>query len=518
MCLQRLIDLLDNLGNRLESMDFVDHDNDTCDYFDLTSDDVWNSSPSDLIAIQLNIRGLINKQKDLTNLINRIAGKEKVDLIMLHETWITQSNSHLVNIPGYHHYFQTRSGKKGGGVSILVSNELSSRPCNEWYINETYMECIAVEIKLPGKTIIASSVYRLPNTDHKKFTKTFYDFCKHIARKSLYNIIGLDHNLDLLKSDKHTNTQLFSEGVLENSLLPCITRPTRISKSRATLIDNIIINREIYNNLRCGVLISDLSDHSPCIMSWSGIQKNKKKAISFISKNLDAKQLTALKEDLNINWKHLHETNDVNELFQLFHNHLLSTIEKYTEEKIIKIPFKRIMYEPWLTKGIMVANQKQLKLYKEWLKNKSAILHDRYKQYRNTLKRIKHIQKQTFFTNQCDRYKQNSKQLWCIINDMYSRNNDKTTSINYITIDGIKHYQSDKISAEFTQHFALIGENLSKSTPNSVLRIDAYLNKIKLNAKSIYLYPCTTDEIKGLIMSLKQKKSSGHDGISNIVL
>ena len=33
MCLQRPIDLVDNLGNRLDSMDFVDHDNDTCDYF-----------------------------------------------------------------------------------------------------------------------------------------------------------------------------------------------------------------------------------------------------------------------------------------------------------------------------------------------------------------------------------------------------------------------------------------------------------------------------------------------------
>ena len=102
---------------------------------------------------------------------------------MLQETWITQPNSHLINIPGYRHYFQSRSGKKGGGVSLLVSNELSSRTCNDWYINETYIECIAAEIKLPGKTIIASSVYRPPNTDLKKFTMTFYDFCKCIAKK-----------------------------------------------------------------------------------------------------------------------------------------------------------------------------------------------------------------------------------------------------------------------------------------------------------------------------------------------
>ena len=114
---------------------------------------------------------------------------------------------------------------------------------------------------------------------------------------------------------------------------------------------------------------------------WSGIQKNKKQVLSFTSKNLDVKQMASLKEDLNINWKNLHESNDVHESFQLFHNHLLCSIEKYTEEKIVKIPFKCVMREPWLTKGIVVANKKQLKLYKEWLKNKSAISHDMYKQY-----------------------------------------------------------------------------------------------------------------------------------------
>ena len=228
--------------------------------------------------------------------------------------------------------------------------------------------------------------------------------------------------------------------------------------------------------------------------------------------------MDSLKEDLKINWNTLHDSKDVNESFQLFHHHLLSTIDKYTEEKIVKIPFKRILKEPWLTKGIVVANKKQLKLYKEWLKNKSAISHERYKQYRDTLKRIKRTQKQNFFTNQCDRYKFNSKQLWHIINDMCGRNNDKTTSINCITIEGIKHYQSEKISTEFAKHFASIGECLSKSTPTSVIGIDTYLNKIKSNTKSIYLYPCTIDEIKVLIMSLKQKKSSGYDGISNILL
>ena len=52
-------------------------------------------------------------------------------------------------------------------------------------------------------------------------------------------ILGLDHNLDLLEHSIHPKTQEFLEYILDQNLLPAITKPTRISKTSATLIDNI---------------------------------------------------------------------------------------------------------------------------------------------------------------------------------------------------------------------------------------------------------------------------------------
>ena len=52
-------------------------------------------------------------------------------------------------------------------------------------------------------------------------------------------IIGLDHNMDFLKSHVHVPTNDFIEEILTTGLLPTISRPTRITKSTATLIDNI---------------------------------------------------------------------------------------------------------------------------------------------------------------------------------------------------------------------------------------------------------------------------------------
>ena len=54
-------------------------------------------------------------------------------------------------------------------------------------------------------------------------------------------IIGLDHNLDFLKADKHHATNDFIQNNLDFGLIPTITRPTRITNTSATLIDNIIV-------------------------------------------------------------------------------------------------------------------------------------------------------------------------------------------------------------------------------------------------------------------------------------
>ena len=302
MCIHRKEKLTDNLGNRLVQLDFVDKNNDTCDYFELINDNIWTCSKNDITALQLNIRGLLNKQSSLTDLIAKIAGKHKLDIIMLQETWLTQTNYNLVNIPGYKHFCQFRFGHKGGGVSILVSNELTCRQNNHLCHKESFLESCSVEIQLPQTKLVVSSVYQPPNTTESKFNSLFEKLIKAISKASKYSLIGLDQNRDLLNSNLHKPTQAFIENVLSNSHIPCITRPTRITKSTATLIDNILVSRDIYNSINCGIAISDLSDHFPCIITWPNIIKNRKNNLTFETKKVDEKFLPGIKNELSINW------------------------------------------------------------------------------------------------------------------------------------------------------------------------------------------------------------------------
>ena len=519
MCVHNLKKPADHLGNSLNPLSFIEDECDSCDYLDPSEGMTWHSTRKDLTLLQFNIRGLINKQNDLLGLVNKITGKNQLDIMMLQETWISNSNEHLVNIPGYKVYLNNRARKKGGGVAVLVNSELKSRKLPDLCINEPHFESCLVEIQLDSCKIAAGSIYRPPNTTEKSFIKSLSNTITKLKQTKHEIAFGLDHNLDLLKSHSHTPTHQFLDLILEKDCIPTITRPTRITKSTATLIDNLIIGRNIFTSQKSGIILNDLSDHFPCIMTLTDMLKNKNDYTEFVSRKIDSKHINQIVDTLNIDWTTHLGNFDTEKSFKLFHDKVNQTLESFTEEKLIKISNKRIIKEPWLTKGIIKASNKQLQLYKNWLQDKdNDVLYERYKQYRNGLKQIKRKAKTEFYTKQCERYKQNSKQLWRLINGVIGKNTDKSCVISYLTIKGVRTYHAKRIRNEFANFFSKIGENLSKNTKPSMHSIDHYLNKIPVNTKSIFLYPCDSQEIKKVITNLKGKHSSGYDGISNHLL
>ena len=62
-------------------------------------------------------------------------------------------------------------------------------------------------------------------------------------------ILGMDHNLDLLKCTTNNITQDFVECNAKYGLTPIINIPTRITKTSATLIDNIFISKNLLENI-----------------------------------------------------------------------------------------------------------------------------------------------------------------------------------------------------------------------------------------------------------------------------
>ena len=81
-----------------------------------------------------------------------------------------------------------------------------------------------------------------------------------------------DYNIDLLKSSVHSPTLAFLEMMYDKSFYNLISRPTRITNTAATLIDNIYTNSVSFDKDKfSGVLTSDISDHFYGILHVSDI-------------------------------------------------------------------------------------------------------------------------------------------------------------------------------------------------------------------------------------------------------
>ena len=75
----------------------------------------------------------------------------------------------------------------------------------------------------------------------------------------------MDQNLDLLKSHIHLQSQTFLENTLDANLIPTVTRPTRITKGSATLIDDIYISNQFNYKFDSCILLSNILDHMPTL-------------------------------------------------------------------------------------------------------------------------------------------------------------------------------------------------------------------------------------------------------------
>ena len=71
----------------------------------------------------------------------------------------------------------------------------------------------------------------------------------------------MDQNLDLLKNHIYSQAQTFLENTLDANLILTVTRPTRITKHSATVIDNIYISNQLNHKFDLCILLSYISDH-----------------------------------------------------------------------------------------------------------------------------------------------------------------------------------------------------------------------------------------------------------------
>ena len=367
-------------------------------YIDVNNIDHFLQTPTTygLNVTHINCCSLSKNFGALKNLLNSVA--TKLPTIALSETWLTKTNESIFQLPGYSFVLQSREKKIGGGVAIYIDNTYTFHLRNDLIISSDVLESIFVEVeRAKAANIIIGCIYRHPNTYVMDFNSQLTKLLDKINQNpNKPSILTGDFNLNLIKADTHPQTNDFLSIMTAHSFIPTITKPTRITSTTATLIDNVFINCITAKYARC-ILCSDISDHLPIMVKINLIAPKKFKCPKkapyerYLPETINTFKMDLGNANWNLNTHHLNipvgTTNfnpgDCYTRFLETFSHIFNAHFPLTETK----HKKNLKHNTeWITSGLMNPCVKKLNLYKQTVKNPLDLaLKEQYKTYRNKL-------------------------------------------------------------------------------------------------------------------------------------
>ena len=145
-------------------------------------------------------------------------------------------------------------------------------------------------------------MYRPPNTQVEQFSKHIKEIVNQagdITGKSMPEIVlGMDHNIDLLKGVHHVPTHEFIKLMSELNVLSTITRHRRITHHWTTLIDNIYVSEQLHRSFESVIIIDDMLDHLPLIAILEQTKVLNRDPITFTSHCLNEDKLIIVRHRL----------------------------------------------------------------------------------------------------------------------------------------------------------------------------------------------------------------------------
>ncbi|XP_065651287.1 uncharacterized protein LOC136079476 [Hydra vulgaris] len=332
-------------------------------------------------------------------------------------------------------------------------------------ISDADKEVLTIEILAKKtKNILLSCCYRPPSGEINSFKSFLITdiITKCTIEKKLNYIIG-DINLDALKYHVNSKINSFYNDLFEKGAIPLINKPTRVTLKSVSLIDNIMTTDTFNESLKKGLIKNDVSDHFPIFFSINtDIEQLQIKKPIILKRCFSEVNIASFNEQLSLlHWKHINFSSEANVVYNSFF---------------------RTFYE------VYDANFPQ------------------YKSKKNLKKK--------YYSNLLEKFKNNAKRTWQILNEITGNKKIKTCNLpKFIKNNDDFLYNPKDIANQINNFFVTIGPNLEKNIPiitNTIndlnLPIISILNNFELSIK----------EFECAYKMLKINKSIGPDQINGI--
>ena len=355
----------------------------------LSNDVKQNPGPpvdAELSIFHLNSRSMRQKVDYIESICN------EADIICLTETHLDENiKNQEIYIEGYCEMpFRKDRNSSGGGVIVYTNNNLNvkSRPDLDFD-----GEVIWLEIDMPRCKLLLCTVYRPPNAE-VSFWDNFQQSVENALNSSQYVVITGDLNIDLLTNHENRLVNLIRLHGLKN----LITEPTRISNTRQSLLDPILVSTHCDIHDSFVIPVNRLmSDHEATIVFVKfPLNCNKTyKRLVYDYKNADFE--TCNECISSFNWETiLSIDNSMDKNCQNFTDKFIEFIKKCVPQKEVIIrPKDKIWFNSELRKEI----RKRDRLHKQARKSKTVHDITKYKKQRNHVNNLKKFAKEQFYLN-----------------------------------------------------------------------------------------------------------------------
>ena len=467
---------------------------------------IWSCN-NIISVIHWNIRSLLPKLDEISAELESLSGN--FDLLCFCETWLTSNTIGLASFNNYETFHSYRDSRfPGGGVSIFAKSHLNPKALSKFQISLPFFESVGIEFTKNNKKYLVCEIYRPPRSIATEFLEKLESIFNNFQTSHYEEVfICGDYNLNLLDSETNNSICQFINQMSTYSLLPVISRPTRITEQTSSLIDNIFIKHP--NNFESGLIISTISDHLP-IFIMKTINTNlthtaQTKTIQF--RPMSDGRITLFRELL----EHEHFETIINQtsIDAAWLNFINKIYELY--DRAFPIQTKTISpkndTKPWINRDIIAKIKKRNLLYVKLLKGR--ISKSDYNIVRNEIvSDIKHSKK-NYYKNEFIKFKADMYKTWATINKALSPQSSRK-SISKIRINGNIIENKDTIANAFNQYFSTIGSKIANSIDSRHLNHRDYLSGSYPG--SMFFGPTTPQQVDYIIKHLKNKKG----GISNI--
>ena len=242
---------------------------------------------------------------------------------------------------------------------------------------------ISKEVFQTSSDIMIGVLYRMPNSSIEVFNDRITDILNVANRENkLIYLLG-DINIDFLKTDEHSPTSSFVDTLYSYNVFPLITKPTRVIKNSATLIDHILTNNlDSESRHKQGILCTDISDHYAVFhISENNKNLDDNTVVPKLKWDMRLQNIQKFVNEINaVNWEQVTESNDPQMAYSEFHKIIsLNYNKSFPYRNFTK---KYLNNKPWLTASLKESIRVKNKLYKN--RNKGSNQEERLTHYKGT--------------------------------------------------------------------------------------------------------------------------------------